>query len=207
MKRTIKYFFFISISCCSIAPAVAQKDSTKKQTVDITSSYKPVLRNAVKINFSATNLTADTARVLMPYNIPSQNLFYTYQPGSLKPLALTQDTSLNLGIRNFLKAGFGNYSTPYINAGFSFGDGKNALVNVYADYISSKGPIKNQDYSGMNIKAAGSYFTPTNEISGSLGFTQQDFHLYVYDYQLYNFTKEAVLQSFSANQFICCYKK
>ena len=196
MKRTIKYFLFIFIGCCSVTAAVAQKDSTKKQTVDITSSYKPVLRNAVKINFSATNLTADTGKVLMPYNIPSQNLFYTYQPGSLKPLALAQDTSLNLGIRNFLKAGFGNYSTPYINAGFSFGDGKNALLNVYADYISSKGPIKNQDYAGMNIKAAGSYFTPNNEMSGSLGFTQQDFYLYGYDHQLYNFTKKAVLQSF-----------
>ena len=196
MKRTIKYFFFTLIGCCNIATAVAQKDSTKKQTVDITSSYKPVLRNAVKINFSATNLTADTSKVLMPYNIPSQNLFYTYQPGSLRPLALTQDTSLDLGIRNYLKAGFGNYSTPYIKAGFSFGDGKNALVNVYADYISSKGPIKNQDYTGMNIKAAGSYFTPTNEISGSLGFGQQDFYLYGYDHLVNNFNKADVLQRF-----------
>ena len=196
MKRTIKYFLFILIGCCSIASAVAQKDSTRKQTVDITSSYKPVLRNAVKINFSATNLTADTSKVLMPYNIPSQNLFYTYQPGSLRPLALTQDTLLDLGIRNYLKAGFGNYSTPYINAGFSFGDGKNALVNVYADYISSKGSIKNQDYTGMNIKAAGSYFTPTNEISGSLGFGQQDFYLYGYDHLVNNFNKADILQRF-----------
>ncbi len=196
MKHSIKYSFSFLICCCIVVGAVAQKDNTKKQTVDITSSYKPVLRNAVKINFSATNLTGDTSKVLMPYNIPSQNLFYTYQPGSLKPLALTQDTSLDLGIRNFLKAGFGNYSTPYINAGFSFGDGKNALVNVYANYISSKGSIKNQDYAGMNIKAAGSYFTSANEISGSLGFGQQDFYLYGYDHQLNIFNKADVLQRF-----------
>ncbi len=31
--------------------STAQRDTTKRQTIDITSSYKPVLRNAVKINF------------------------------------------------------------------------------------------------------------------------------------------------------------
>ena len=109
----------------------AQKDTTKKQTIDITSSYKPVLRNAVKVNFSATNLPADTSKVLGPYTIPPQNLFYTYQPVSLKPLALTQDSALELGIRNFLKVGFGNFSTPFASAGFSFGDGKTlSLIHI-----------------------------------------------------------------------------
>ena len=61
----------------------------------------------------------------MNYTVPSQNLFYAYQPISLRPLALQQDTNLYLGIRNYIKVGYGNYSTPYVNAGFSFGDGNN----------------------------------------------------------------------------------
>ena len=77
----------------------AQKDTTKKQSIDITSSYKPVLRNAVKINFSASNLPADTSKAVGKYTIPAQNLFYTYQPVSLKPLALTQDSMLEMGTR------------------------------------------------------------------------------------------------------------
>lgn len=180
--------------CLPALACFAQRDTTKKQSIDITSSYKPVLRNAVKINFSATNLTADTAKQVSPYAIPSQNLFYTYQPMSLKPLALTQDTSLDMGSRNFLKAGFGNYSTPYINAGFSFGDGKKSLVNVYADYISSKGKIKNQDYSKMNAKASGSYFTDRNEVYGSAGISQYDYYLYGYDHSLHNYNKNDLLQ-------------
>ncbi len=180
--------------CLPALACFAQRDTTKKQSIDITSSYKPVLRNAVKINFSATNLTADTAKQVSPYAIPSQNLFYTYQPMSLKPLALTQDTSLDMGSRNFLKAGFGNYSTPYINAGFSFGDGKKSLVNVYADYISSKGKIKNQDYSKMNAKASGSYFTDRNEVYGSAGICQYDYYLYGYDHSLHNYNKNDLLQ-------------
>ncbi len=91
-----------------------------------------MLRNAVKINFSATHLTADTTPPNLTYSIPAQNLFYSYQPIPLNPLALQQDTNLYLGLRNFVKAGYGNLATPYISAGFSFGDGKKFLASVYA---------------------------------------------------------------------------
>ena len=78
--------------CLSPVAANAQKDTTKKTTIDITSSYKPVLRNAVKINFSASQLNADTSRPKLDYNIPPQNLFYSYQPIPLKPVALAMDS-------------------------------------------------------------------------------------------------------------------
>jgi len=192
-KKTI---IALVIFCGVSYSTIAQRDTTKKQTIDITSSYKPVLRNAVKVNFSATNLHSDTSKIVAPYTIPPQNLFYTYQPVSLKPLALAQDSLLALGIRNFLKVGFGNYSTPYAAAGFSFGDGKTALVNLYADFISSKGKIQNQDYAQLNIKGSGSYFTERNEVYGSVGIKQQDFHLYGYDHLQHNYSKKDVLQRF-----------
>lgn len=191
-KSLITTFFLLGTSMA----VFAQKDTTKKQTIDITSSYKPVLRNAVKVNFSATNLPADTSKTVGPYMVPPQNLFFTYQPISLKPLALQQDTALELGGRNFIKLGYGNLSTPYANAGFSFGDGKKSLVNFYADYISSTGKIKNQDYSRMNIKGSGSYFTNRNEIYGNVGFSQHEYGLYGYDHLMHNYDKSDVLQRF-----------
>ncbi len=196
MKNSIQYAFLSAAACLFYVSSFAQKDTTKTQKIDITSSYKPVLRNAVKINFSATQLSADTGKTVGPYNVPAQNLFYTYQPVSLKPLALEQDSNLNLGIRNFVKAGFGNYSTPYLSAGFSFGDGKKSLVNVYGDYISSRGSVKNQDYSAFNLKAAGSYFTETNELYGSASVKQQDYYLYGYDHGVYEYSKSDLLQRY-----------
>ncbi|MEJ7589001.1 MAG: hypothetical protein WKI04_15705 [Ferruginibacter sp.] len=184
------------VFCVTAFSVFAQRDTARKQTIDITSTYKPVLRNAVKVNFSASNLVADTSKIIAPYNIPPQNLFYTYQPVSLKPLALSLDSTLEMGIRNFLKVGFGNLSTPYASAGFSFGDGKIALVNLYADFISSKGKLKNQDYSQLNIKGSGSYFTGRHEVYGSLGISQQDYYLYGYDHSLHNYNKSDVLQRF-----------
>ena len=184
------------IFCAAGQCIFAQRDSTKKQTIDITSTYKPVLRNAVKVNFSASNLTADTTKIVGPYSIPAQNLFYTYQPVSLKPLALAQDSALAMGLRNYIKAGFGNFSTPYVSAGFSFGDGKTTLANLYADYVSSKGNIKNQDHSLLNIKGSGSYFTARNEVYGGVAIKQEDNYLYGYDHLTHNYAKADVLQRF-----------
>jgi hypothetical protein len=42
--------------------AMAQKEGMKKQTIDITSSFKPVLRNAAKINLNATPPSPDSSK-------------------------------------------------------------------------------------------------------------------------------------------------
>jgi len=174
--------------------ASAQKDTTK-QAIDITSSFKPVLRNAVKINFYGSQLQADSSRPLLNYTIPSQNLFYAYQPITLRPLALAQDTNLYLGGRNFVKAGFGSYSTPYLAAGFSFGDGRKSLVNIYGDYIGSKGKdIEFQDYSILNVKATGSVFTAKNEVYAAASLSRRSYNLYGYDHTAFSYSKDDVRQ-------------
>jgi hypothetical protein len=203
MKKTInikmpgtKYLLAGSMLLLSVA-ASAQRDTTKKGTsIDIISSYQPVLRNAVKVNFSATHLNADSTRPALTYNIPAQNLFYSYQPVSLKPLALQQDTNLYLGQRNFVKIGYGNFQTPYASVGLSFGDGKKVLANVYADYISSKGKIQYQQYAQFNANANLSYFTKRNEIYGGVSFKHHDYNLYGYDKNAFVYSKKDVRQQF-----------
>ncbi len=193
----VVYFLIIALGLLTV-PAFAQKETPGKKTttIDITSSYRPVLRNAVKINFSASHLQADTSRPSLKYNIPAQNLFYAYEPFPLKPLALQQDTNLYLGLRNYVKVGYGNFSTPYVSAGFSFGDGKKFLANLYADYISSKGKILYQDYSKLNIKATGSLFLPKSEVYAGAAVSMNENFLYGYDTSLYSYTKKDVRQQF-----------
>src|SRR5262249_22598838 len=84
------------IAACGILLAggvCAQAAGTAKhRTIEITSSFKPVLRDAVKINFNAAPPVADTARPRLSYTIPAQFLFLSYQPGEMKPVALQRDT-------------------------------------------------------------------------------------------------------------------
>ncbi|MFC4263858.1 hypothetical protein ACFOWM_13255 [Ferruginibacter yonginensis] len=178
------------------AKTLLAQEPTKSQSIDINSSYKPVLRNAVKINFAGTQLPADTSKPNLNYNIPSQNLFYAYAPISLRPLALEQDSNLYLGNRKYIKLGYGNFSTPYVNAGISLGDGKKSLLNFTGNYIESNGNIENQRYAQLNVKAAGSYFTPRSEVYGAVGVSSNTYYLYGYDHALYNFKKNDVQQQF-----------
>ncbi|MEP6675527.1 MAG: hypothetical protein ABJA78_10235, partial [Ferruginibacter sp.] len=197
LSANFKKTALMAAGCLLSMLSFAQRaDTTKKPSINITSSYKPVLRNAVKINFSASQLTADTNHSVGKYTIPAQNLFFSYQPISLKPLALEQDTILNLGMRNFIKAGFGNYATPYVSAGFSFGDGKKSLFNLYADYISSKGKIKNQDYSQLHLKGAGSFFMPKNEFYVGAALNSNQNYLYGYDHALHNYGKDSLKRNY-----------
>lgn len=196
MTRKVKHAGIFILMMAFAITGFGQRDTSRPVSIDITSAYQPVLRNASKINFSGSQLQLDTQRTVRSYRIPSQSLYYSYQPIPLRPLAMEKDTLLQLGIRHFVKAGFGSQSTPYLNAGLSFGDGKNTLLNVYGDYISSKGSIKNQDYSILNIGGAGSYFLEDHEVYGGIKLSDRTYHLFGYDHSLYEFAKKDVRQKF-----------
>lgn len=143
-------------------PAAAQKDTTKTRTVEITSAFKPVLRESAKINFNATPPAADTAKPRLQYEIPNPNLDFAYQPGTLKPLALQVDTNAAFHNSNYIKAGFGSLKTPFVQAGFSFGDGSLAGINLYAKHVSSQGNREFQDFTNTQVGLKGFYKTARN---------------------------------------------
>jgi len=180
----------------ALSNARAQNDTARRQTIEITSSYKPALRHTVKINFTASPITADTSRPKMSYKIPPQNLFFAYTPVALKPLSLEADTNLHLGNRNELKVGFGSFTTPYVASAFSFGDGKKNLLNVYGNYISSRGNITNQDYSEISVKGDGSIFTAKNEIYANAAFSQHEYYQYGYNHATDTFAKTDIRRSY-----------
>lgn len=140
--------------------AMAQDTTGKK--VRITSAFKPTLKEAAKINFNASPPNVDTIRPRLQYNIPNQNLSLAFQPGSLKPLAFQVDTGGRWSNESYIKAGFGNLSTPFVQAGLSVGDGRTAGLNVYAKHVSSQGKIQYQDYSHTSFEGNGFFQTGNN---------------------------------------------
>lgn len=148
--------------------SVAQ-DSTKKREINITSTFKPTLKEAAKINFNASPPTADTNRPRLQYNIPNQNLSLAFQPGTLKPLALQVDTGGKWGNDSYLKVGYGNFNTPYAQAGIAFGDGRNTGLNIYAKHHSSKGKLAFQDYSNSAIDL-NAFFKNTKNMEWNMRF-------------------------------------
>ena len=176
--------------------AVGQ-DSTKKKSIDITSQFKPVLREAAKINFQASPAVPDTSKPRLNYNIPSQFLLMPYQPGELKPVALQPDSILPWHNDNYIKVGAGSVHLPYIKTGFSFGDGKSSFFNLFADEYISKGKLPFQQNSYTNLKLTGTVKTQNHlQWDGAVGYKSDGNYLYGFQPDTLKFTKDQLKQNF-----------
>jgi hypothetical protein len=104
---------------------------------------------------------------------------FGFQPGSLKPLALQVDTGGHWDYANFVKLGYGNFNTPYLQGEFSTGNGKTAGINAEVKHVSSKGQIKYQDYANTNIDLNAFFQTAKNiEWDARLGAYQEKYNKY-----------------------------
>ncbi|PZR26874.1 MAG: hypothetical protein DI535_12790 [Citrobacter freundii] len=177
--------------------ASAQKDTIRNKSVDITSAFRPELKASAKINFNATPPTADTSKPRLQYDIPNPNLLFAYQPGSLKPLALQIDSIGKFTNSNYIKAGFGSLRTPYVQGGFSFGDGTNAGLNIYAKHVSSQGKEDFKDFSSTDVSLKGYYKAAQNmEWNASLGMKQDKTYKYGYEPKPQSFPNDSIRVSF-----------
>ena len=162
-KKQIKKTIFNSQSSIANQQSSTSKiDTATQKEVTITSSFKPSLRNAAKINFTAVTPILDTNKLPLTYNIPSSNLFFSYQPVAIKPVALYIDSTVAWNNDAYVKLGFGNFSTPYAEAGIAFGDGKKTMFSLHGKYTSSKGKLPFQDFSKSGIDFLGSITTKGN---------------------------------------------
>src|SRR5690242_592518 len=158
IKTTIRLSICIVILLGTCAVLHAQQPEGKKgKTIDVTSVFKPVLRDAAKINFNAAPPLIDSSKPRMTYNIPVQNLVFSYQPAEMKPVALQMDSLNAWKYSNYIKAGIGNVHQPFVKAGFSFGDGKNTYFNIFANAYTSKGSLAFQKNNYTAVGGSATY--------------------------------------------------
>ncbi|MBS1729350.1 MAG: hypothetical protein JSS67_01090 [Bacteroidetes bacterium] len=176
------------------------KDTIPQKTVIVTSAFTPSLKKSAKINFSAGAPIPDTDRPLLQYHVPAQNLFFTYESPSLRPLAASIDSIVHWENSNFVKVGYGNFTTPYLQAGISMGDGVHSMLNVFGKYTSSKGPLPFQQASKTGLNAIGIFNNEKNtqEWMGQLHYDGNTQYEYGFRPDTLTFTKDQLRQRFSS---------
>ena len=105
-RRHYKKIVFGILILVFVTQSQAQVDTSKKRTVQVTSTFKPVLHQTAKINMNATPPAEDTAKPKLQYTLPDQNLLFDYTPENLKPLAMNIDTGGRWDNNSYIKAGF-----------------------------------------------------------------------------------------------------
>lgn len=127
-------FFFLLIGASSIA--LAQTDTLPATGVTIVSSFRPTLKQAPKIHFSAAALTVDTTRPVLPYVVPHRQLTLDNSVRSVQPQAYAIDTTQPFSNRSFIKLGYGNLRSPYVRGGINIGNGLSNGLSITGRYFS-----------------------------------------------------------------------
>ena len=84
-----------------------------------------------------------------------------------------------------------------MQAGFSFGDGQNAGINIFAKHVSSQGKLDYQDFTNTQFGLKGFYKSAGNhEWNASLGMKQDRTYKYGYVPSTLSFTKDSLKQNF-----------
>ena len=114
------------------------RDTAPTKVVSILSSFKPQLKSLVKINFTNAAPILDTQSVQYSYQVPSQNLSFSYRPIALNPLAIVLASPAGLVGNTNVKVGFGNYLYQLLSINF-INNGPKTINNLGISTESSEG--------------------------------------------------------------------
>ncbi len=145
MKYLLILFFSFATSM-----VIAQETAGNK-TIEITSSFKPSLIPPSKLNFSASPVVNMGKRPALSYQLPVEKLSFNFSPAPLKPLAYN-DTATHTEDKGYLKAGYGNFATPYLRGAVNYGNGVTSNGYLEANFMRSKGKLTAQEFAQYGIK-------------------------------------------------------
>lgn len=191
MKRILHIWVF-----CFILQGMMAQDTARKQTIQITSSFKPTLKPAAKIYFNATPPPPAEIRRGMVYNVPPLQFVPSLQPISLKPLALQVDTALPRQWNNYVKVGAGNFRGLLAEAAMAVNKGKNTQFNVLAQHLSQKGNLPLQQYGNTNVAAYLNTRVQKLELYGKASFRNNLNYLYGPDPTFINLPKDSMRRNY-----------
>jgi len=147
MKRIIKIFWVLLI-----VPAMnlmAQPVGGNK-TIEITSQFKPAFIPPQKPGMNPSAYTGTPAKLPVKYSLPVEQLQFRFTPTALKPLAFT-DTTRPAQDKGYVKAGFGNFSSPYVKAILRYGNGTTSSGQLEGNFTSAKGKLPFQQFTRYGI--------------------------------------------------------
>ena len=141
-KSLITYFPVFMLLFITSLHAAAQKDSTKlKQEVEVVKAYQPSISDAFKINDIPKVQDEKREKPNFSYQINSQPVFSSFELEPVQAAQMIGAPKQKLG-KGLLKAGVGNYNTPYAEIFYNTTTGKNSNFGLHFKHLSSNGKVK-----------------------------------------------------------------
>ena len=176
---------------------VGQVEKSKKEVINITSTFKPSIVKTGKIEFQPEPLKKDTAAYDFVYPTDKVQFPTPMRSFSIRPLSFKQDQGGKDSANLFAKLGYGNLSTPFISLGFQR-DFTMSNLSVVADHISSKGNLPDQEVQHTAVAVRLKHAVSEHQsLSLYTGFDRDAYKLYGFDHLLFNPLSSELDQQFN----------
>ncbi len=144
MKRLVLY-----ISIVLVAPFVwAQqpKDTLHTEIVNVVKPYKPTISDAFKIKDNPEVENPGVSKMPIQYSIQSAPVASTFTPSKGKAKKVSKAKREHL-FDNFVSVGFGNYTTPLVEAYLRNFPDRYSEFGAFVKHHSSQGSLKDVYYN------------------------------------------------------------
>lgn len=124
----------------------------------------------------------ETAAPSTDYSFADLNLPLPLLDLSVRPLKIRDETLPKL-YGNYLRGGFGNFTTPYLEAYFANKRNRELTYGAHVDFINSRtGPVDDENSGSGSLQAEvfGKRFGRVVTAGGSAGYHRRQFHYYGY---------------------------
>ncbi len=197
VKPIISVILFLSAANYAAAQKTAGDTVLKGSTIEVIQSYKPQVKKAPKPEWMPQLPAADTTRPVLNFEVPQQTLYYSYTSEQLRPLALGKDTGA-IPFPNYVKAGAGNLSTLYLDAGIGNVRGANYETAIHLHHESQKGSIQSQQTAFSGAEAEGVLRQGENKWHAFAAVERNQYFFYGYDHSLYTINSDSIKQTYTS---------
>jgi hypothetical protein len=180
---------FIILISIFLVVNVDGQDSINK-SINITSSFKPVLKPVLKLGFNASFPNGDSSKPRLVYNIPVQQIYPGLTLVIIKPMAFNPDSMVHWPSANYFKVGYGNLKTPFLATAISLLAGKSNII-FSGNHVGSKGKLANQEYSQTSFDAfLNAPIAQNVMLDTRIALHQDKYYQYGFNHNLYNLYSE-----------------
>ena len=197
--RQLTFALLVIGVCLTANQSFAQRGELEEAEIVIRKDRKitlpPATRNFEKIpQLPVTAIDAKQQYQFRRFNYSLSPLEPSFRTVNYRSQQAQNDPS-----SNYVKAGYGNFNTPYFEGYLGSRKSEDYLFNLYVRHLSSKtGPVFDENSGNGRTEASigGKFFNGMNTVSGSLNYVGQKVHFFGYNPVL-DLSNDAIEQRFT----------
>jgi hypothetical protein len=162
-------------------------------------TYKATVADANKINDNPVVIDSTKKLAVKSYNINPKKINPSYTVDAVTPAEMDGD-HLDKLYSALAKAGFGTYTTPYLEFWYGSLRSKEYTYGVHLKHLSSAATLKGYGFAGLSDDQVGLYgkkFLKEHSLIGNFDFGRNGLHFYGYDANLISLSKKETAQHFN----------